>query len=230
MEDKYAHNLEKTCEQCGECFLVRSPSEISKRKFCSKECQHENNKKDKIAVTCKNCRKIVFVPPCMSCKTKYCSRQCKLIGCRKTDKNGMRICTLCLVSKPQIDYYTPTNSRCSSCERKRSDKDRITVPRRFSFSKSQAKRRQLDWSITIEIYRFLLSQPCHYCYGPLDPTGIGLDRKNSASGYTTDNVVPCCYVCNMVKGDTFTYEEMMEFMAPAIRATINRRQFLSKKR
>lgn len=37
---------------------------------------------------------------------------------------------------------------------------------------------------------------------------LGVDRVDSAKGYTTDNIVPCCFVCNQIKGDRFSSEEM----------------------
>lgn len=41
------------------------------------------------------------------------------------------------------------------------------------------------------------SQCCVYCG---DGTVTGLDRVSSFVGYVPDNVVPCCAICNMVKG------------------------------
>lgn len=35
-----------------------------------------------------------------------------------------------------------------------------------------------------------------------------LDRKDNSKGYTLDNCVVCCTVCNAVKGATLTYDEM----------------------
>jgi len=36
-----------------------------------------------------------------------------------------------------------------------------------------------------------------------------LDRKDNALGYTKNNCVVCCSLCNMVKGKTLSHEEMM---------------------
>ena len=38
----------------------------------------------------------------------------------------------------------------------------------------------------------------HYCGGV---KSMGLDRVDNARGYTTDNVVPACTVCNLMKKD-----------------------------
>lgn len=39
---------------------------------------------------------------------------------------------------------------------------------------------------------------------------MGVDRKDSSKGYVEGNLVPCCFVCNQVKGDRFSEEEMAE--------------------
>jgi hypothetical protein len=38
---------------------------------------------------------------------------------------------------------------------------------------------------------------------------IGCDRLDNDKGHTKDNVVPCCVSCNTVRGNNFTYEEML---------------------
>lgn len=81
---------------------------------------------------------------------------------------------------------------------------------RFVRAKTQAKRRGLNWLIDFESWQSLVaSNSCHYCLGELSPTGCGLDRKDNEEGYTKDNVVPCCRLCNTIKASIFSYEEML---------------------
>jgi len=75
--------------------------------------------------------------------------------------------------------------------------------------------REAWWTISEAEYTELISGHCHYCKGVLNSTGIGLDRKDNFIGYTSDNVVPYCRQCNMVKNDFFTYDEMM-LLAPVL--------------
>jgi len=49
---------------------------------------------------------------------------------------------------------------------------------------------------------------CYYCNHDLEETGIGLDRIDNDKGYLENNVVPCCWICNKIKGVIFTTEEM----------------------
>ena len=41
---------------------------------------------------------------------------------------------------------------------------------------------------------------CNYCDGPLNVTGIGMDRVFSSGGYESGNCAPCCKDCNFRKG------------------------------
>jgi len=83
--------------------------------------------------------------------------------------------------------------------------------------RNQARRRDLDWCLTDEQVRSLITQECHYCGAPpaqgcRSPTRNGafvyngLDRVDNTKGYTIDNVVPCCIGCNRAKS-TMTIEE-----------------------
>ncbi len=75
-----------------------------------------------------------------------------------------------------------------------------------------AKNRQLSFELTKEEARHLFEQPCHYCGAPPalrynNPNlhgsyaWNGIDRVDSAIGYTVANCVPCCSICNFAKRD-----------------------------
>lgn len=67
---------------------------------------------------------------------------------------------------------------------------------------------------------FTTTKTCHYCgtsipwkpHGTYKNKGGGyyLDRKNNSDGYSKDNCVVCCSLCNHVKGNLFTYDEMVK--------------------
>jgi hypothetical protein len=101
------------------------------------------------------------------------------------------------------------------CEKNRV-KIRSKLPKeRWASAKRRASKYNEIWEISLEIFTILISQQCHYCGGPLNPTGCGLDRKDNNEGYKEINVVPCCRQCNIVKNSFFTYDEM-NLLAPAL--------------
>ena len=77
-----------------------------------------------------------------------------------------------------------------------------------------AKRRGLEVSLSFDQWTVVVIERfCEYCGGALPEIGSGVDRKDSAKGYILGNVVPCCTVCNQIKGeDNITYEEMKYLM------------------
>lgn len=83
---------------------------------------------------------------------------------------------------------------------------------RWSQLKRAARDKGLGFDISRNDYEKLLQDCCHYCNGPLNPTGHSLDRKDSSKGYLLDNVVTCCYDCNRIKSCILTYDEMVYMM------------------
>jgi hypothetical protein len=78
--------------------------------------------------------------------------------------------------------------------------------------RKNARARNLPITITRDEFLRMTQECCYYCSSP--PTGSyqnsiyangaytynGLDRVDNARGYEIDNVVPCCYSCNDMKG------------------------------
>lgn len=73
-----------------------------------------------------------------------------------------------------------------------------------------AKRRNLEFALDKEYFKFLTKQDCYYCGKP--PAQVaksrtrngeyiynGVDRIDSTKGYIEGNVVPCCGRCNEAK-------------------------------
>lgn len=206
----------KLCPICGMIFLVRGPSELKTRKYCSKICQANSIKKPKVALICKTCDKTFEVPPCLSAIAKYCSKKCKHIGTRKIKDLSQRQCSRCNKILPIENFSNFRDYRCKKCQRLRFKKQSRTPQGRFTVARCAAKRRNLEWNIPKETYFQLIKMNCHYCSFFLNETGIGLDRKDNTKGYTVDNVVPCCKDCNRTRSDHYTYEEML-LLAPTIK-------------
>ena len=87
--------------------------------------------------------------------------------------------------------------------------------------RSRARRAGREFSLTEKEFRELTQRDCYYCGAApnticvrVKSTGSyvynGLDRIDAAKGYTLDNVVPCCSMCNRAKDD-HTREEFLSW-------------------
>lgn len=81
---------------------------------------------------------------------------------------------------------------------------------RHTLGRNMARRKGVSWDLTLEVYSELTQENCHYCGGNLPEAGIGLDQVVPNIGYFLTNVVPCCIICNRVKGSHFSYAQMIE--------------------
>lgn len=90
----------------------------------------------------------------------------------------------------------------------------------YNSYKKNARKRNLVFELTKEDFSFITKMNCHYCgIEPLqgnnnredcngDYIYNGIDRIDSSKGYTVENVVPCCKLCNFAKRDM----ELKEFI------------------
>lgn len=85
---------------------------------------------------------------------------------------------------------------------------------------SKAKARNLIWQLDLFQFLHITQEKCHWCGS--EPTQIissprgkyifnGIDRVDNKLGYTLDNSVPCCGICNLMKRE-MTAEEWMTQM------------------
>lgn len=84
---------------------------------------------------------------------------------------------------------------------------------------NEASRKEKIIELSFEEFlEFTKEQKCHYCSVPLiwserinrsiEPyIGTNLDRKDNSKGYSKENCVACCDLCNKTRGNKFTYEE-----------------------
>jgi hypothetical protein len=72
--------------------------------------------------------------------------------------------------------------------------------------RTKDRKSRFEFNLDIKwLIENILFKPCSYC-GTKDH--IGCDRIDNNKGHTKDNVIPCCYVCNTVRGNNFTVDEM----------------------
>lgn len=67
----------------------------------------------------------------------------------------------------------------------------------YSKYKSSAKKRNHSFDLPINVFKDYYKSECHYCGDTL--RSVGFDRVDNTKGYSLDNIVPCCTVCNIMK-------------------------------
>lgn len=83
-----------------------------------------------------------------------------------------------------------------------------------------AKRRRINFELSKEDLINMIMQDCHYCGAK--PANVkrtkyttmvknGIDRKNNDIGYTLDNCVPCCKICNYAK-HSLSYDDFIKYL------------------
>jgi hypothetical protein len=120
---------------------------------------------------------------------------------------------------PNDPGFPSSRNRCAECMRiqRRARTARgeiISLATRYKGVKWQANRRGLEFTITLEEYKLLVSRPCVYASnstGTSPNSGrIGLDRIDNSKGYISGNVQPCCGRHNLLKSSILTHEQTLE--------------------
>lgn len=123
-------------------------------------------------------------------------------------------CTKCRALKPVREFRKRSDcaaleSWCKSCvasyrkEWGHTHKRRVSAHK--SLYKSRAKRDGVPFALPDGDFEKLIAMPCHYCGQMPFEQGkdfAGIDRLDNSLGYVFGNVVPCCWACNRMKGDT----------------------------
>jgi len=96
----------------------------------------------------------------------------------------------------------------------------------YSRIKKDAKAGGREFEIKIEEFRYLCQQNCYYCGS--SPSNLityrgqnsftfryfvytGLDRIDNNVGYTRQNVVPCCIICNRAK-NSMAFKDFIDWL------------------
>jgi hypothetical protein len=120
-----------------------------------------------------------------------------------------------------------TTCGCGVRERNLKERGTISYTCLFNVCKQGALSRKLEFSLTKEEHKNIITKSCHYCgaepkYWNVGKTKEGLirsyrtpidieraavyvngvDRVDSKQGYTIENTVPCCFPCNTAKWES----------------------------
>ena len=137
-------------------------------------------------------------------------------------EKGTKICSSCKQELPIGEFYKNKStedglhSECRQCKkkymqrywqehtgkikkRKKHQKRYRGEPHvRYLQYRQSAKKRSIKFNLTEEEFCSIAYTPCVYC-GEIQESGNGLDRVDSSKGYSIDNCVSCCKVCNYAK-------------------------------
>ncbi len=191
---KLKGKFEKHCTVCKTKKPVEEFSPSSKL-FLSHRCKDCSRIQQEAMRRLKGVKEFRSRKGIGSIEEGFICRTCKIrkdISSFKIRRDGNRL----------VDY------ECRQCTSKRQYRKNITPRGRYTASKGSAKSRKIPFTLTFEEFTNLCSKPCHYCGFPINETGIGLDQLLCGKGYTIDNVVPCCWVCNQARNNVFTPDEM----------------------
>jgi hypothetical protein len=98
--------------------------------------------------------------------------------------------------------WTPSPEQTKSYNRRAREKNLMLYGRtshpRYAYQayKKNAVKAGRCFMITLSQFTRWIQQPCWYC--KKTPAG-GIDRIKNDLGYTTENSVPCCSMCNQMK-------------------------------
>jgi hypothetical protein len=111
------------------------------------------------------------------------------------------------MTEENSNYWIKTNEKTKEWRKnnpeevKKHNENMLTnMNKKLTTYKNSARIKGLIFSLTDDETINLIKNKCHYCniFGEYDITGI--DRINSCQGYTKENTVSCCSMCNYMKG------------------------------
>ncbi|PIT88786.1 MAG: hypothetical protein COU29_00180 [Candidatus Magasanikbacteria bacterium CG10_big_fil_rev_8_21_14_0_10_36_32] len=171
---------------------------------CGKEQAIDNfsvdrSENDGRSRVCKKCNK-------ESCKkyvqSNYKKNKEKLNNGTLDEPTKVKKCRICKKNKATISSLWPRdfsrrdgfNTACKVCVAIKQQRPNEVLAK----MKQNAKKRGLEFHLSIEDLNKYWGKPCYYC----NQKTIGwLDRIDSSKGYELSNVVPCCGICNTMKLD-----------------------------
>lgn len=111
--------------------------------------------------------------------------------------------------------YLVKSGKIKSCGCSRSGNRTPDSPLKSIFRDYQdrAKKKDLEFSLTIEEFKTISKSNCNYCGSEPSLRNRkgeilinGVDRVDNNKGYVLTNCVPCCTICNMAKSDLSSTE------------------------
>jgi hypothetical protein len=189
-------NTKEYMKRCSKCNLELLINQFAK----------DNNRKDGLCCWCKNCY-IKYRKSYYELNKEEIKKQCK----QQSKKYYLTH------KKERKNYYNINIEKIK--------KYRLTPKYIYIEIKQSAERRDIEFNISREEFINWYNsqeQKCHYCGRTIEEIKqdikekntyrirFSIDRKDNNRGYTLDNIVLCCFRCNMTKSNYFTEQEMLK--------------------
>lgn len=98
-------------------------------------------------------------------------------------------------------YAKKSTTSSSSSSDSTCDNFSYTPYQKESYYRTCASSKGIPVTITSEQFEAIFKSECFYCGSPPTTESLmGVDRLSTCYGYCVGNVVPCCTMCNMMKG------------------------------
>lgn len=108
-------------------------------------------------------------------------------------------CSICKKDLPISSYYSSCNyGWCKKCHIERGQKFRETPKGKLTEMKKDAKKRGIEFTISLADAERMWNDPCGYCGRKVKI--LSLDRIDNSKPYNIENVIMCCKWCNYTKG------------------------------
>lgn len=147
-------------------------------------------------------------------KTWYINNKEKAQACRKTwelnnpdYQKHYRLNNINKFKEYAKKNYNKNKQKIVEKRKIRYQLTKYKISNRFKNLKHAAKRRKIEFCLTLDQFKELTNLNCYYCNNEIKSTIAGLDRINNNKGYSIDNVLPCCKECNYIRGYKLTVEE-----------------------
>ncbi len=102
------------------------------------------------------------------------------------------------------DLYDGKLLNCGTCSASRKVSP---VKSKYRMYLTSARKRSYPFDLSYSEFETIVRQECFYC-GAYDKLN-GVDRVDNKQGYTLENCVPCCTMCNRMKLDS-TLEKFLD--------------------
>lgn len=124
----------------------------------------------------------------------------------------------------------------SASKKNRLESGLSNMRRKINGYKIRAKKRGIEYNLTEEQFKEITQKDCFYCKA--SPNNIakqfqyngiyiynGLDRIDNTKGYTLENVIPCCKMCNIAKSN-HTLQEFKDWVEKAYIGLFKKREVM----